>query len=382
MRLMGRNARERAYQHIDDLSRRGWDLVTFWRKCAEVIAPAVRNCGAPCWIAGDPASLLVTSHYEQGLPEIPRDWLAQEYYADDFNTFADVARSESGVATLHEATGGDPSRSARYRRVIAANGWEQEVRATLRTRSGEVWGALGLYREPGRPMFDDDELAFVRAISPLLADGARRALLLGEATDPEGPEAPGLIVLTDHWMVESMTPGVDRWLHEFPEGAQSGELPSAILSVAGQAMRSAEPDAAGEVAFARVLSRSGRWIVVHGAALTPSGSRRVAVIIEPAHPARIAPLLMSAYQLTQREQDVTRLVLQGNSTTEIAAALLVSVHTVQQHLKSVFEKTGVRSRRDLVGKIFFAHYEPRIRDNERRTAQGRVHRGGPVPPPP
>jgi DNA-binding CsgD family transcriptional regulator len=94
----------------------------------------------------------------------------------------------------------------------------------------------------------------------------------------------------------------------------------------------------------------------------------VAVIVEPAHPARIAPLLMSAYGLTEREQQVTRLVLRGNSTAEIA----------QQHLKSIFDKTGVRSRRDLVGKVFFAHYEPRLRDNEHRAAHDRPLRGGPM----
>jgi DNA-binding CsgD family transcriptional regulator len=130
-----------------------------------------------------------------------------------------------------------------------------------------------------------------------------------------------------------------------------------------------------------VLSRSGRWIVLHGAPLVSDGRRRIAVIVEPAHPARIAPLLMAAYGMTEREQEVTRLVLQGDSTAQIADRLSVSPHTVQEHLKSIFEKTGVRSRRELVGKVFFSHYEPRLRDNERRVSRGRPVRGGPLDDP-
>jgi len=72
---------------------------------------------------------------------------------------------------------------------------------------------------------------------------------------------------------------------------------------------------------------------------------------------------------------VTRLILQGSSTSQIAEHMTVSEHTVQQHLKSVFDKTGVRSRRDLVAKI--SHYEPRFRDNERRTSAHKPVRGGP-----
>ena len=153
-----------------------------------------------------------------------------------------------------------------------------------------------------------------------------------------------------------------------------------MLAVAGRALRSAEQrDAPGEVALARVLSRSGTWVVLHGAALVGDGTRRVAVIVQPAHPARIAPLLMSAYGLTQREQEVTTLVLQGESTAEHRRAGWSSrPHTVQQHLKSIFEKTGVRSRRDLVGKVFFAYYEPRLRDNESRAQEDRPLRGGPL----
>jgi DNA-binding CsgD family transcriptional regulator len=231
-------------------------------------------------------------------------------------------------------------------------------------------------------MFDKTEIEFMRVVSPHLAAGAQRGLLVGEAREPEGPEAPGLVVLGENWSVESLTPGTERWLEELPGGnwASKGKLPPSVLAVAGRALRTAANESSpGDVAFARVLSEQGRWMVLHGASMVGSGARRVAVIIEPAHPAKISPLLMAAYQLTGREQEVTRLVLRGDSTTQIAEALCVSPHTVQQHLKIVFEKTGVRSRRDLVGKVFFTHYEPRLRDNEKRVMVDAPLRGGPAP---
>jgi DNA-binding CsgD family transcriptional regulator len=261
-----------------------------------------------------------------------------------------------------------------------AMGGDQEMIAALRT-GGAVWGAVGLYRAPGERMFDSEEKTFLRAIGPDLATGARTGLLVGEVRDPQWPDSPGLVVLSEDGEVESTTPGVERWLSDLPDGdLDAGRLPSAVHAVAGRALRTAEShDDPGEVALARVLSRSGTWVVLHGTSLVASGSRRAAVIVEPAHPVRITPLLMSAYRLTEREQEVTRLVLRGHSTAEIAERLSVSPHTVQEHLKKIFEKTGVRSRRELVGKVFFAHYEPRFRDNENRALQGDPLRGEPFP---
>jgi hypothetical protein len=315
---VGSYAKQRSTRRIAELAGRGHDMVTFWRGATEALAPAVPFYATPCFYTLDPASLLATSHFHEGLPEIPPEWLALEYSQEDYNKMADVARTERGIATLHEATDGEVTKSAKYHLSMKPLGADQEAVAALRTGSGETWGALTLYREPGQPLFDQGELELLREISTHLAEGARRGLLIGEAKDPDSPQAPGLLVLNNEWDVESVTPGVQRWLDELPDSdwQSSGRLPAAVLSVAGRALRTAEqPDTPGEIAFARVVSRSGQWVVLHGASLVSDGRRRVAVIVEPAHPARITPLLMAAYELTTREQEVTRLVLQGDSTS-------------------------------------------------------------------
>ena len=292
---------------------------------------------------------------------------------------ADVARSPRGLSTLHEASGGDPSDSPRWQANMRYGG-DQELLVALRTQAGDAWGILGLYREPGQPQFDADELDFLRTVAGPLAEGARRGLLIGEAADPEGPDAPGLVVLDEEWRVESLTPGAERWLAELPDGdweGRAGCRPRCSRSRGARCARREGERAPGEVAVARVLSTEGRWIVLHGAPLqraAPARRRdRRAGPPGPHHAAADGRLRADRPRAGGHPSRS-----QGDSTTEIADRLCVSPHTVQQHLKSVFEKTGVRSRRELVGKVFFAHYEPRLRDNERRATEDRPVRGGPM----
>lgn len=379
---MATSAHERVADRLAAAAAEGPDLVSFWREAEDAITPHVPHHLGLCWFTLDPASLLITSHFNVVIHEVPSEMLAMEHYGDDVHDVAGVARSRDGISTLHEAAGGDPSGSPRWQANMRLGG-DQELIAALRTPRGEVWGALSVHREPGAQVFTAGEVAFVRALAPVLAEGARRALLVGGARDPDAPDAPGLIVLGPEWDLESATPGAERWIDELPGGDwAAGRLPPAVAAVGGQALRRAEDrDDPRDLALTRVRTRSGGWAMLHGMTLVTGGERRVAVIVEPAHPGRIAPLLMSAYGLTEREQAITRHVLQGDSTREIAARLVVSEHTVQQHMKAIFEKTGVRSRRDLVGKVFMAHYEPRVRDNETRARDGRPLRGGPVPSP-
>jgi DNA-binding CsgD family transcriptional regulator len=113
-------------------------------------------------------------------------------------------------------------------------------------------------------------------------------------------------------------------------------------------------------------------LVAHASRLTGAEvSGPIAVILEVAQPMEVAPLLLAAQRLTPRETDVAALVLAGRSTAAIAAALVISPYTVQQHLKSIFEKMGVRSRRELVMRVFTEHYAPRMMSGTPLAADGR-----------
>src|SRR5258708_7852185 len=119
---------------------------------------------------------------------------------------------------------------------------------------------------------------------------------------------------------------------------------------------------APEVPRLHVRTKAGRWAGRHAARLQTGRAGTIAVIIDEPSPGDLAPILMAAYGLTKQEQTLTTLVCRGASTREIGVRLRITANTVQDHLKSIFDKTGVRSRRALVATIFKEQYLPRAKD--------------------
>ncbi len=56
-------------------------------------------------------------------------------------------------------------------------------------------------------------------------------------------------------------------------------------------------------------------------------------------------------ELSKREQEVVKLLLAGKSNKQIAAALSISVRTVEFHLKNIYDKHKVGSRVELILKL-------------------------------
>jgi DNA-binding NarL/FixJ family response regulator len=105
------------------------------------------------------------------------------------------------------------------------------------------------------------------------------------------------------------------------------------------------------------------------------------LVIEPAKASEILPIVIQAYGLTPREVQVTGLAARGLSTNEIASRLVLSRHTIRDHLKAVFEKVGVCSRGELTSKLFAEHYRPPLREAalacaDRVTASVQLARDG------
>lgn len=319
---------------------------------------------AAWWWTTDPASALFTSGVFKPLPSdhaICGGLHSNEFGPTDYNKFRFLARSASKAGVLSAATGGQLERSERYRRMLAPLNYEHELRLALSDNS-VLWGGLALLREPGAPDFTPADARRVASLTQTLAQGLRIGIALGAASIDCTPSGPGMLIVDNDLNVITMTSNAERWLEELTDGCPG--LPDAIRSVVGYVRQLHGSDTRQDrVPRARVRGSSGRWLTVHASLVretSSSGCAHTAVIIEEAKPSEIAPLILRAYGLSPRESRVTSLVLQGLSTKEIAAEIYLSPYTVQDHLKEIFAKAGVRSRRELVAKIFEQYHWPRF----------------------
>jgi DNA-binding CsgD family transcriptional regulator len=313
---------------------------------------AVVPYAAGGWLCTDPATLLFTAAFVENVER--EDCLrikANELAVEDFAKFDRIARRGRRAASLLAETGGQLDRSPRYREIYRRIGVQDELRAVFRA-GGSVLGVGCWVRVGADPRFSQEDLAFVASVADLVGEGLRRALRL-EQVEAGGGDVPGIVVLGPDDSVHSITPEARCLLEEMAVdvGMASG-LPTVVHHVA-QVARRGGWDGAAVHPPARIRLPSGRWLLVHASRLTGSedGADRVAVVLQPARRAQLARLIVDLYGLTEREREVTELLVRGLAVKEIAGALAISLHTTRDHVKAIFEKFRVTSRPELTAKL-------------------------------
>jgi DNA-binding CsgD family transcriptional regulator len=286
-----------------------------------------------CWHVSDPLTgLFVRTGVVGDVPGNFQTAIELELWRDDVAKLADVARRRVPVVSLIEETNGRPESSARWREMIRPDGHLDELRAVFVDDLGQ-WGSIALFRAD-EPFSARDRGRLADAV-PLVAQALRVSTNRGAV--PDAP-VPGVVVVDRSDGLETIDPTARRLL-----GIRDRELPGAIHLITACTRRAGSPQRA------RMHSADG-WLVLD-ATLLDGVPGRVAVIVQPAPNTSLVDLRLLAAGLSARESEVALCVIRGESTREIAAALYISTWTVQDHLKAVFEKTGVRSRRELVAEL-------------------------------
>jgi DNA-binding CsgD family transcriptional regulator len=284
------------------------------------------------------------------LAELPR--LIRLRYLTALNRWTTLIASP--VALLSAATGGELSRSLLWEELLSRYGVSDVASVVFRDRYG-CWGFLELWRMGGA-VFSPAEAAFLGECAAGVTAALRHGLARTFAAAPMRDGAPAgplvLLLSSDLEVVRQTAATRDPLRQLVPRDDDGPPVPAGAYNVAAQLL-AVEAGVDGNPAKARAHLSQGRWLTLRADRWEgegPPAARDIAVTIEQCTPADRVSLFARAWGLSERERELLVLVAGGADTREVARQMFLSEHTVQDHLKSVFAKTGTHSRRALLSR--------------------------------
>jgi DNA-binding CsgD family transcriptional regulator len=313
----------------------------------------VLGFGAYVWLLTDPVSEVGSAPLADVpcLPELPA--LVKAKYATAVNRWT-VLRRQGPVGLLTEATGGDLTRSLVWREVLSRYGIADVASVVLADRHG-CWGFLDLWRDDAAGPFAAADAAFLADVAGPLA-GALRRCQARTFTEPAAAHrhdaGPVVLTLDDGLRIIGRTAASQAWLDVLLPPRQAEQaVPASVYNVAAQLL-AVEAGVDDHPPYARTHLASGFWLTLRAARLSSGALQdaragaagEIAVTIEETPAAGRLDLFGRACGLTARERELLGLLATGSDTRTLARQMSLSEHTVTDHLKSIFAKTGARDR--------------------------------------
>jgi DNA-binding CsgD family transcriptional regulator len=213
--------------------------------------------------------------------------------------------------------------------------------------------AMQAYRRDPKRQYRRTDVQFVqlmgKTIGSALAAAVERDVALAMSA-PRPSDASGILLLDQHDRVQFATPASEAWLEVL--GPRDRHLPTAIWSALA-AFRQL-----GSCPAVALSAQTSRGLVRVEVSASGSDGGRAVVLAPDAPPA--GPRIPASWGLTRREGDIVEHLAQGKTNASIAEALFVSEHTVEWHLRSVFEKLGVQNRQEVLSALFRHSFLPTI----------------------
>ncbi|MGO4528329.1 helix-turn-helix transcriptional regulator [Paenibacillus sp. 2TAF8] len=356
----------RSHRLITSLEKGTWTSRTYREAVLKQILTVVPY-DAYCFTTVDPLTLLSTGAVtEEGIEAIHDRLFVNEYMEEDIHKYAELIRSGEHTAILHASVNTHPEQSSRYVNILQPAGFGDELRTVL--VSGDAcWGYLTLYRKTESAVFTEEERLMIQSWTTSIASMLRStSLTLIDEITSGSPVEPGILITSDTFQLLSLNAPAEYWLSQLRmlEHVGPDVLPRPVRAVSSHLQRKNQAERAVDTQNApdspsKVCTQlpDGRYLILHASLMQQlTGPHQIAIRLEQAMPQDLLPLLAESHGLSSRERELLGYVLRSYSSKEIAAAMHISVYTVQDHLKSIFAKTKVSSRRELIW-YFFSRFQ-------------------------
>lgn len=305
---------------------------------------------AYAWLLTDP----VTEVGGSPLADVP--WLAELprqihlKYRTPLNRWTGL--DEPPVACLRAVTGGRLDQSLVWRELLVHYDVSDVASVVFRDRFG-CWAFLELWRI-GSSFSDADTEALV-AMNSSVTTALRRcqARTFALETSESQRTGPVVLILSPQLAVRAQTPETEQFLKLLvPPDTDRRPIPAGAYNVGAQLL-AVEAGVDSHPPTARVHFSGGLWLTLRAARIGGTEAQReqdIAVTIERTDPRDRLDLFTRSSGLTAREAELLGHLAADADTREIARRMFLSEHTVQDHLKAIFAKSGAPNRRTLLAR--------------------------------
>jgi DNA-binding CsgD family transcriptional regulator len=161
-----------------------------------------------------------------------------------------------------------------------------------------------------------------------------------------GAPVQGLVIFDGDNDIKAATPTGRDWLRACVPNLHitDAELPVVLWGTAYSARLGNGPTQT-------LIPTPAGWIAVRGQLLAGGTAGEVAITVQPASADLLLPAVAAWYGITRRELGVLELALEGLPAKQIARRLSLSPHTVNDHFKAIYRKTGVTCREELIAGL-------------------------------